>query len=1252
MGYTESCCTAHDRRSSLLRFIKLLLAVPVLGLALAGVSAQNTAQLELGDPPIASLIQVSPPDENGLVTISGAPGAVFPSAQVAIRNLYTNDLAYVQAGVTGSFSGTIYGPGNTPFWISPTDNIPNSARNRPGSLPGGPGTIIYGPFSQILAQTGIITQVVVDGDLGDWDDYLDNALVAETEPAVYAFYNRDSLYVAISGAAIPAEYAQLGVRFSLDGVSYNVALDPRLPTLAMLGRLNPNAADLGTLAAAAVQGDAIEIRIPLNPINPSNPTIETATLDGIGFIGADGSETVGLPLTGTIPTVAEGDGIVRLNSQIGDDFTRFTIDGTVAQGTTRWTARGRINSLNLNPGDTVILELDVTLTAPDFAAGVVDLQMNGELRLQPLADASGNQATGGLDSNNGWSNILTPSGLAIINLRGDLELGATTISPSQIIRRGADLLFPLTFEVQLPDDLSAGMYVPLFRGSGQVGDGEIFRWADNSILGTGSAAVGQSLTRLPLVLNVDGVIDAHLVWSLFQDDPSDGGRGVLTDEDKTAYALSNRVHFDSPTYILPPFQGATGEPIAYPIEPYLLNLMPNKYETTAPPLIPFFFPGGRLSASITRPDGEVDDLGSSAIFQNQLSTAALDERALFGAQSPIDIYRLTTLNNAYTDYIFSQYGPYEIELTGNLEDIYGNHYEGGGTYQVLIAEPLDILPGALPGTPFEVGDTFNASLHLSPGAPADVTITARIYPLDGGEVIEHTIQGQANRAGYFYAEGFSFDTPGEYIIDYEVRYTDTDGRLWAGSQRGAGVIANPEGAVIAHGQRGLDNFQAEIRPAWFNTRQYLAGVTNLIPRLNFPYHSGDVAWIDQGLNGQIKPIIQAQDMSGTYAQLLAAKFPNYVTPDGAALSKLAVEGELPLISSDGEAYSYISAVEPALTIRQFVQGGLYGGLQTYWDSDDPYNGQSGAGLNGDRAGDFVFLFGGAVTRGEVQDTAIYGALAVVIDGETDEFGTRVYPPYQGEAGGPNGGPLLTVGEQAVNMFFHPTGARPGDVLHLDDTLTIVGQVAPTLASIVSVTITSPSGQVRSFEGIANAIGYFYDPAQDFAVDEAGAWTVEIQVRHEGGTSAGIVEPPPPSGNVLGTQGGRFQVFVVSPDAPSLEWNDPRSDIAIPAGVPYNFNFPLPEDWINVEVYHVVTTPAYVLDETPIRPSGRSFSFQYNPTNLSKNFPNLENNGDGVGASASDVVTLTFVVTGIDGNGNLQARSRTYTIAHDRLTTFG
>jgi hypothetical protein len=202
---------------------------------------------------------------------------------------------------------------------------------------------------------------------------------------------------------------------------------------------------------------------------------------------------------------------------------------------------------------------------------------------------------------------------------------------------------------------------------------------------------------------------------------------------------------------------------------------------------------------------------------------------------------------------------------------------------------------------------------------------------------------------------------------------------------------------------------------------------------------------------------------------------------------------------------------------------------------------------------------------------------------------------------------------------------------------------------VTVTITSPEGAVRQFEGVANAVGYFYNPTQDFSVDEAGVWTVVINVRHEGKTSAGMVEPPPPTGGILGVQGGRFPVYVMPPNAEPLPWEQ-QPILAIPPTSPHNFRFPLPVGWTDVQVYVTVTTPSYVLESGPIRPSGSSFSYQYNMTRLNDIRPMLENSTGGQGAAASDVVTITFVITGMDGV-RFQIRSRTFTVMYDRMMTF-
>ncbi len=1246
--------------------MRRLLAILFALLVTAGVSAQNGTSPQPGDPPLAALISVSPADDNGIVTISGAPGAVYPIAQLAIRNLYTEQVVYTQAGVTGSFSTQIFGPGNTPFWISPAPSIASTARNLPGSLPGGPGTIIYGPFPETPPETLPVTSIVMDGSLSDWRSYPQAALPLNPQQVVYALYNSESLYIGFSAGLAPDDQQRLRISYTLDGNTYALTLDPRLEEqTATWRRLNPNPADMGTLAVAATQAEAIELRIPLAILRPVIGMVDTAVIEQIQFITVAESEQVTYGMQQSVPTVNEIDGIVYPEDIVGGDFTRFTTAGPVAQGVQIWSARGRIQSQELAPGGTLAMELDVTLNAPALPSSLVGLKMIGQLYLQPVVDMNGLQASGGLNSNNGWSAVLTPSGLAIDNLRSDFLLGEAITPAPQVIRREGQMIFGLAFNLRLPDDLPPGLYVPVFRGLGQIADGEIVHWEDNGLFGQGQGLSRLVSNRLPLTLTVGETRQNRLLWSLFQDNPSNGSRGLLAQEDSGAAALSNRVRWNSPTYILPPFINGSDTPAFYPLEPYLLNQMPNAYDTTSAPLLPFLFPGGRLAVQITRPDGSVDELGTSPVVQSRISTPAEDERVRFGGQSPIDIYRLTTFNPALLAYQFEQYGLHQIELTGEIEDIWGRSYEGGGTYELLVAEVLDLTPAMLPGTPFEVDDHFNTSLTVSPGIPADVIITTRLYPLDGSAPLEQVITGTANHFGYFHDDdgNFAFETPGEYIIDYEVRYTDAAGRLWAGSLRSAGVVASPQVSLIARGQRGLEGYAPGWRPAWFNTRQYAPpGPLHLV----YPYHSGDVLWYDDGRPNRIQPVITVQDTQGTYHDWLTSALADYA---GVSITQAGSRAELPVVMTGSpdtayppafrpetivnDAYSYISVVRPGLSIRQYIVGGRDGGLQLYWDADDPLNEQIGAGMGGEVTGDYTFLFGGAVVRNAeagIEAAAIYGAAGIVINTQNEPLSARVYPPYAGEAGGADGGPLMVIGGQPVYTFFHPTGIRPGQTLSLGDTVALSGHVAPTLPSVVSVEVTDPTGVTRTYEGTANAVGYFYDPAHDFVVDKIGLWRVTVRVRHEGQTSAGVVLPPYPEGGMLGAEAGSFGLYVLPPNGELLTWNDTLQDILIPPGLPYNFNFTLPESWSDIQVHHTVTIPSYIVHSGPLNVSGRSFNYPYSPTNLSQAQPVIELDSRSTGAAISDPITISFLATGRDDQGQLQVRSRTYTIFHDRLLT--
>ncbi len=1231
------------------RIYLLLIVMMCAGLQLA---AQGSTTLRPGDPPNAALISVSLPDDNGVVTVSGAPGAVFPNAQVAVGNMYTEQTVYVNAGITGGFSAQLYGPGSTPFWISVAPNIPPELRNRPGSMPGGPGTIIYGTAPDISTAPESITSVVVDGILDDWAVY-EQAQSGES----YALLNNDSFYIALRDRNLrDDDFTQVRIAFTADGAVYALTFARGQLRSATARQTAPTARNRGEFAVnAAVVDDVLEIRFPAAVVDSQ---IQDVALSEIALLDATG---------GVVTSLSENRGFVRVNQYDGAAYTSTRLDsgtadfyvaGVLANGSSYWSAQGRTSSLAPSAGETLIVELDVTMNTPQLPLTAADLTMIGELGLQPVSVPA-------LNANNGWSSLLTPSGIAIDNLRGDVPLGRTETPWQIVLREGTGLVFGLRFEVTLPDGLPAGLYTPYFRGYVRdEANGTVLPWWQFGGAGDGTSRL--PLTRLPVTLNVGEIETQRLYFALFYNNPSEGSRGILPQEDTASAALSNRVRFNSATYILPPG--------TYPVEPFVPNILSNAYDTRVTPLVPFLFPGGRLSGEITGPDGTRTSLPSAAVVQNVVSTDELDERVRFGAQSPIDLYRLGTQNAQFSAFDFSAYGAYEITLNGTLNDRFGNTYAGGGSYSVLIAELLDLTPGVMAGTPFAVGNAFYPGLMVTPGLPAEISVRVRVYPLAGGDLIEETFTGTANSHGVFAAdESFTFETPGEYVIDYEARYTDAENKLWAASLRSAGVIASVDGGLVAHGQRGTvpsgASLLPQIRPAWYNLNAYLPESAGAA-RLFAPYHSGDVlTYLDRVQSG-VTPLLHLHDTTGTFQNWLRSTIPGYITSVGQTLEQAINQDALPLISVVGgppdnpfqpallpgqivsQAYGYVSAVQPGVSIRQFVHGDPALTLDLGWDANDPLNRQIGAGLRGPMPGDYAFVFGGAVVRNAeagVSETAIYAALAVAAAENSDPYGARVYPPFRGEAGGPDAGPIVTIDETPYTMFFHPTAAQPGQVMMVGEPLVIAGQVAPTLRSRIQVTVTAPDGEITTFEGETNPIGYYFDPATRLTLDRVGIWHVDVDITPSSTTSAGAPEPPLPAGTLLG---GTMVIYVTSPDTEPLRWNRGGDiDSQTPPSALFNFTIDLPRGWTDLQVHHTVRTAAYLMESGALRSTSATAGYQYSPPELADRFPHLELEGRVTGPHASDVVLITFAVSGVNPEGEPSLAARTFAILHDRILSF-
>ena len=242
-----------------------------------------------------------------------------------------------------------------------------------------------------------------------------------------------------------------------------------------------------------------------------------------------------------------------------------------------------------------------------------------------------------------------------------------------------------------------------------------------------------------------------------------------------------------------------------------------------------------------------------------------------------------------------------------------------------------------------------------------------------------------------------------------------------------------------------------------------------------------------------------------------------------------MSGEFRGASQDWDPVAPVAVGRAGVAVRNYVaQDGLF---RSYWDTDWPYARQLGTGSEGDRPGDMKFQFGGGVFRllngpGAADDQnhyVIYSSMQAIIPMGTS-MGNRTMPPFRGNGGGPDGGPLLTLKGQDIDLFITPTGVRPGEILEVGDTFTFAGLMWPNLDAKGTVSVTTPSNTVHTFSGQANKVGYFYAPGGDFTITEPGVYTVSVALVFDGETSAGQVVPPYPTGDVLGSDNGTFHFY--------------------------------------------------------------------------------------------------------------------------------
>ena len=735
-------------------------------------------------------------------------------------------------------------------------------------------------------------------------------------------------------------------------------------------------------------------------------------------------------------------------------------------------------------------------------------------------------------------------------------------------------------------------------------------------------------------ITIGEVQTPRLYSAILLNELSNGTRGTIADEDVGKFGFSGHWITNANKLILPKSTREDGKVKKYNIEPFTpLTAFSNK-EWLNPPKLPLKFPTGQLSAKIVSPNGVHLDVGPHTIkgAYTQQATSELGETLFRNSNNTDMVYGLTTYSEDFA-LTLDEYGEYRITLEGFVTDIFGQELVIDGSYSIYIAELMDIETGVFPGTPFEVEDSYAPTVILQPGVPAKVTISIDHFPNSSTEArVSKTFSGDANRFGYFSPneQAFSFSEAGEYLVDYYATYTAPNGTLWMASRKWASVVETPNSNIISHGSRGDEGGQ--------ETKQWYLMEDSRDQNAHFfsPFQIGDVMWMNNSTewNAAMQNIVTLDDGDGQLTDLIHADNVNSNgLSSGSLLLRPGSGGDVPPFIDPSQpqihwAYYYSSVGRPGFSVREFV--GTESTTNGYWRFNTPYGYQMGSGYEGDQPNDFKFIFGGAVYRVPDSDFSHFGAYgslwAMLPDSDPD--GGRVMPPFQGAAGGPSGGPLFELKGKQIDIFLHPQGIRPGSILEQGDVISFSGQVAPTLPSQVQVEITAPSGATRAFGGVANKVGYFFDPTNDYIVEEPGVHTVKVTVIHDGMTSAGAVEPPYPTGSILGANNDSFKFYVTS--AGTLQ---ARISSKMPAILPSSAQLSLQLESSSgkppTDMEYTAVMPGFILDQ-------RSLSEPkalYDAYELHQSFPNLDLPGGELQLrGGSDTVTLSFLTRRTDSSG--------------------
>ena len=583
--------------------------------------------------------------------------------------------------------------------------------------------------------------------------------------------------------------------------------------------------------------------------------------------------------------------------------------------------------------------------------------------------------------------------------------------------------------------------------------------------------------------DVDGAaIQARVPWVLLSAYNSNGYRGVVANEDRGRFAISDRSIINDEVVL--PLYDANGNRLAYSLEPQL------PFDGTDPlQAMAWDFTKGELSLSIGAPDGSVTHVGTRPFVAQERPRADDEGHSLHRLEA-------NGLRPPHGDGDGLDAGPLGEAVRGRrhlpvldreADDDGDRDVPGNGLSRRHEVRPRHRLLPRRPGRRDGDGDALSRKRRDE--GPVDHLLGEGDGRRDlrrraGDAVVPPRRSGRVPR-----------DDPREVHrrgrAPLGLRHAARRGRLPGGLSDRRPRKEGPLRRQAARARRDEEG-------GWVDDD----GESHL-QHITFPWNAGDVLLIaaeGEGSN-KIEPVM-------TY-EVKGEEKPWDSKLNSVGVSNLAIKTSngysphlFPEFITDVEYY-YGAAPRPGFMSRFLVGESTV--KAPYWPtSPNAFGGQIGASANGDQPGDIYRLLGGVVRRPKegAPQYAGYIASAFILPGGTNN--NRVIAPGSEDVIGPLG----------TTARFFLVGLRPGMAYELGATFAPAVQIDPILPVKVRFVLTYPDGRTKTAEGTGDRFGSFVG-AERWPLDVTGAYRYTLAAEWEG--HAGGMPGLPASG-------GEFYVF--------------------------------------------------------------------------------------------------------------------------------